>query len=281
MGRNIMSSAQEVKHIRLPRLEIDAKMAQEYLIRLIRYNLMDFLRLGESSWREHTHPLSFKGFREELLAELMEKLRERLEPVGIKRLNRVPIALFSREGLRMAVAGCLTGSETVLVSVLAVREGEKVNDVIAMLEETGAAGAGEGIYRGPLNIEDLLKLDPYQFEDLVLELFRSLGYRAEVTKRTSDGGIDIIAHHKPPGLSTELKIVIQCKRWKPDRKIGAREVRELADVVIREGASIGILITTSGYTKQALEERNAYEQRGILMELWDQDKILKALALKP
>ena len=281
MGRNIMASAQEAKHIKLPKLEIDAKTAQEYLIRLIRYNFMDFLRLGESSWREHTHSLSLKGFREELLAELMEKLRDSLELVGIKWLNRVPVALFSREGLRMAVAGCLTGSETVLVSVLAVKEGEKVNDVIAMLEETGAAGASEGISRAPLNIEDLLKLDPYQFEDLILELFRSLGYRAEVTKRTSDGGIDIVARHKPPGLSTELKIVIQCKRWKPDRKIGAREVRELADVVIREGASIGILITTSGYTKQALEERNAYERRGILMELWDRDKILKVLALKP
>jgi len=276
-----MASAQEAKHIKLPKLEIDAKTAQEYLIRLIRYNFMDFLRLGESSWREHTHSLSLKGFREELLAELMEKLRDSLELVGIKWLNRVPVALFSREGLRMAVAGCLTSSETVLMSVLAVKEGEKVDNIIAMLKETGAAGASEGIFRSPLNIEDLLKLDPYQFEDLVLELFRSLGYRAEVTKRTSDGGIDIIAHHKPPGLSTELKIVIQCKRWNPGRKIGAREVRELADVVIREGASIGVLITTSGYTKQALEERNAYEQRGILMELWDQGKILKALVLKP
>ena len=60
----------------------------------------------------------------------------------------------------------------------------------------------------------------------------SLGWSVEVTKASSDGGIDIY------GKDEELKsVAIQCKRWKA--RVGVTPVRELRGVGID---------TTSGWS---------------------------------
>src|SRR5713226_7587905 len=40
---------------------------------------------------------------------------------------------------------------------------------------------------------ELKRIGHRQFEELVAELFRGFGYDVELTKRTRDGGIDVIA----------------------------------------------------------------------------------------
>ena len=87
------------------------------------------------------------------------------------------------------------------------------------------------------------------FEEQVLRVVRGLGFVAERTKPTADGGIDIIARRAEPLLRG--KYIIQCKNW--TKPVGARVVRELYGVVMDEGASKGTLITTSRFTQPALE----------------------------
>jgi len=60
--------------------------------------------------------------------------------------------------------------------------------------------------------ELLSKLDTRQFEEVTAEIFRAKGFEVELTKRTRDGGKDIIAFHKDK-LGFKTKYLIECKHY--------------------------------------------------------------------
>lgn len=87
------------------------------------------------------------------------------------------------------------------------------------------------------------------FGKQVLAVVRGLGFVAERTKPTADGGIDIIARRADPLLRG--KYIMQCKNW--SKPVGEPVVREFYGVVTAERANKGILITTSRFSQPALE----------------------------
>lgn len=97
--------------------------------------------------------------------------------------------------------------------------------------------------------EQLLELDPLEFEMLVAELYKSLGYSVQLTKRSYDGGVDVIA--EKPETSQKEKLLIQCKRFKD--KVVVKDIRELLGVVSDGKATKGTLISTAFFTKAAIK----------------------------
>lgn len=87
------------------------------------------------------------------------------------------------------------------------------------------------------------------FEQEVLDLIRSMGFQATLTRTTGDGGIDIIAVNNEP--ITKGKYIIQCKDWR--NPVGEPVVRDLYGTMVSERANKGILITTSTFTTAALK----------------------------
>ena len=55
------------------------------------------------------------------------------------------------------------------------------------------------------------KLDPYRFEMFTAGLLQAMGYRAEVTPASGDGGVDVIASRDPLAIEPPI-IKVQCKR---------------------------------------------------------------------
>lgn len=117
---------------------------------------------------------------------------------------------------------------------------------------------------------NLENMDGLAFEKLIYNLFVKLGFRAQITKASGDGGIDIIANHD--GLVFKGTYLIQCKRWKS--KVGEPELRDLYGTVISENALKGILVTTSSFSRQAEEF-----SRGKNLELIDGPKLKELLEL--
>lgn len=97
--------------------------------------------------------------------------------------------------------------------------------------------------------KDIDKLDGIAFEDLVEKLISKMGFITERTKRSFDGGIDIVAINEQPLF--DGKYIIQCKRY--SKSIGEPILRDLYGVVNSEHANKGILITNSYFTKTAKE----------------------------
>lgn len=98
-------------------------------------------------------------------------------------------------------------------------------------------------------IVDFTKMDGYEFEDYISNLFRRLGFEVEATNYSNDGGVDLVATFNQPIFSG--KYIIQCKNW--TGPVGQPEVRDLYGVVMDQRANKGILITPSDYTQQAYD----------------------------
>ena len=94
---------------------------------------------------------------------------------------------------------------------------------------------------------NLAAMDWKEFEQLVrqvLELeFSKNGGEVRVTQASRDGGVDAVVFDPDPLRGG--KIVVQAKRY--TNTVGVAAVRDLYGTVINEGASSGILITTSDY----------------------------------
>jgi restriction endonuclease Mrr len=98
------------------------------------------------------------------------------------------------------------------------------------------------------NPQELFRLDPRQFEELVAEIWKRFGYVVELTSRTRDGGRDIIAIKQS---EASLRFLIECKRYSSSNRVGVGIVRELYGVKEDEKATKAILATTSTFTKTA------------------------------
>jgi restriction system protein len=96
---------------------------------------------------------------------------------------------------------------------------------------------------------NLMDLNPGEFEALIANLFEKMGLETRLTQASRDGGVDCVAYDPRPILGG--KVVIQAKRYK--NTVGVSAVRDLFGTVQNEGASKGILVTTSGYGKAAFE----------------------------
>ncbi len=90
-------------------------------------------------------------------------------------------------------------------------------------------------------------LEPLQFEELVLNIFKALGFKGELTPTTGDGGVDIELK-----ISNDSRIIAQCKRYQSEQSVSVKDVRELLGSMVHCNAKCGYFITTSYFTEQAI-----------------------------
>ena len=103
--------------------------------------------------------------------------------------------------------------------------------------------------------ERLFAVDPFQFEFLIADLLQKIGFEnIEVTARSGDKGIDIVANLTVGGV-TNVKTVVQVKRYKSANRISGSVVRELRGAA--EVDQRGLVITTSEFQKSARDEAMA------------------------
>lgn len=98
--------------------------------------------------------------------------------------------------------------------------------------------------------QDLMELTPTEFESFVQNLFARMGFEVKLFQAHGDGGIDCVAYDHPVRGG---KYVIQVKHY--TKTVPPAATRELYGVVRNEGATKGILITTSGSAKPAMSSR--------------------------
>jgi len=120
-----------------------------------------------------------------------------------------------------------------------------------------------------ISLSYLQKMGAYKFEEFMTEMFRRDGFKAKTTKKSGDGGIDILL------FRDGKKYLVQCKRYSDKNKVTAKDVRELNGVVNFEGATGAIFVTTSDYTAnaRAYERKNLILINGKALERWVQTGI--------
>ncbi|MEN3270848.1 MAG: restriction system protein [Pseudonocardia sp.] len=116
---------------------------------------------------------------------------------------------------------------------------------------------------------NLLELTPTEFESLIQNLFSRMGLDTKQTRPSRDGGVDCVAFDHRPIFGG--KVIIQAKRYRHTVDVSA--VRDLFGTLQNEGASKGILVTTSGYGPASYQFA-----AGKPLELLDGSNLLALLA---
>lgn len=101
------------------------------------------------------------------------------------------------------------------------------------------------------NPKFLREINPRKFEELIAEIFRQKGYEVQLTPKTRDGGKDIIAVYK--SIFGHQLFIIECKRYQEKTKVGVEMVRALYGVKVAEAYNQAILVTTSTFSKPAID----------------------------
>ena len=105
----------------------------------------------------------------------------------------------------------------------------------------------------------IYELSSQKFEELIADILSNHGFEVQLTKQTRDGGRDIVATYSTP--LTRVMTIVECKRYRADRKIGIEQIERFLYVVDRkDDASMGMFVTTSSFTEGAkiIEKQRPY-----------------------
>ncbi len=133
-----------------------------------------------------------------------------------------------------------------------------VTEVIQLKDETVAQSY-------ELIKDKIVALSPEEMEELVASILRAMGYKAKVSPKGPDRGVDVIA--SPDGLGlTQPRIKAEVKHR--SGAMGAPTIRGFIGA-LREGDS-GLFVSTGGFTKEARYEA---ERATIPLTLVDLDDL--------
>lgn len=134
-----------------------------------------------------------------------------------------------------------------------------------------AMAAASGLLDAALR-DDLLavlqQLSPQRFERLILDLLIAMDYgggdlaNGLMTKASGDGGIDGIIHEDALGLDA---VYIQAKRYAPENRVSRPDVQRFIGSLTGEGATKGVFVTTSDFSKDAQEYLTRVQHRVVLI----------------
>jgi len=153
-------------------------------------------------------------------------------------------------------------------------ETEEETTVIAISEQTPEESLDKAYQRIRKSLasellQKVVDLSPTFFERLVVELLVKMGYGGSIKDagkaigKSGDEGIDGTIKEDKLGLDI---IYIQAKRWKPGNVVGRPELHKFIGALAGQGAKKGIFITTSTFTKEALDYTPKNETKIVLID---------------
>ncbi|WP_028007920.1 restriction endonuclease [Solimonas flava] len=109
-------------------------------------------------------------------------------------------------------------------------------------------------------LENLKRVSPLHFENIVLDVLHALGYGAsrndlQRVGGSGDGGIDGVISLDKLGLE---KVYVQAKRWK-ESAVGRPDLQAFYGALAGQKAKRGVFITTSSFTPQAQDFAKSVE----------------------
>lgn len=113
----------------------------------------------------------------------------------------------------------------------------------------------------------MLEQTPEFFEQLVLDVLQAMGYggsREDAPQRlgrSGDEGVDGVIREDRLGLDL---IYVQAKRW--TNVVGRPEIQRFFGALHGRRATKGVFITTSGFSREALEYAEGVSPRVILVD---------------
>ena len=181
----------------------------------------------------------------QISARGLETLQHNQQPINLKYLKQFEDYSYGRAGNiknddeQVKASEALTPSEQIETGYQRIRE-ELEDELLTKIKEAS----------------------PAFFERLVVELLVTMGYggsrkdAGQTLGRSGDGGIDGLINEDRLGLDT---VYLQAKRW--ESVVGRPEIQKFAGALQGQRAKKGVFITTSSFSKEAIEYVSLIENR--------------------
>lgn len=114
-------------------------------------------------------------------------------------------------------------------------------------------------------------LHPRLYEQTVASVFRDLGFDAEATAYSNDGGIDIVLRRGGERIGVQVK--------RRQRSIEVEQIRSFFGALMLGGFTRGIFVSTSKFQPGAIRAAGSAGQMLMPIELIDPDRFLDILGI--
>ncbi|MEK6260883.1 MAG: restriction endonuclease [Planctomycetota bacterium] len=88
-----------------------------------------------------------------------------------------------------------------------------------------------------------------QLEQILERVFKDFGFNVTLTREGKDGGRDLILRWR--AVDGERVILVELKHWRSGQRVKKGPVEKFTQVVLRDGAEKGVLLSTSGFASNA------------------------------
>ncbi len=186
----------------------------------------------------------------------LDTLKKNLHRVDAKYLRQFPVFL---EFQKASQNDNDTEEETTVIAVSEQTPEESLDKAYQRIRKSLASEL----------LQNVVDLSPTFFERLVVELLVKMGYGGSIKDagkaigKSGDEGIDGTIKEDKLGLDI---IYVQAKRWRPGNVVGRPELHKFVGALAGQGAKKGIFITTSNYTKEALDYTPKNETKIVLID---------------
>jgi restriction system protein len=182
-------------------------------------------------------------------------LKNNPSQIDVRYLKQFPEFLAFINNKNMKTNGETNTSEEII---------EKTNQTPQEILETSYQSLKQDLAQEIL--ERIKKSPPKFFENLVVDLLIAMGYggsrkdAGQAIGQVGDGGIDGIIKEDKLGLDA---IYLQAKRW--EGTVSRPDIQGFAGALIGKKARKGIFITTSNFSRQAIDYANGIENLKIIL----------------
>ena len=137
---------------------------------------------------------------------------------------------------------------------------EKIDAIITEIEDNLAADL----------LDQLQKSSPSFFEKVVVDVLSSMGYgfdesAGKVIGKPGDDGVDGLINQDVLGLE---RVYFQAKRYQSDNTISSEAIRSFTGALNVQQAQKGLFVTTSTFSKRAIETAEKVPQRMSQLKLY-------------
>jgi restriction system protein len=152
-----------------------------------------------------------------------------------------------------------------------IADDQTPDDLMRQTNETIHIALGNEI------LDRLRTSKPAFFERVVVQLLLAMGYGGTLAQagkaigKSGDNGVDGVIDQDTLGLD---RVYVQAKRYAEDTTVGAGDIRDFFGSLDMHKATKGLFVTTSSFTKAAMETAEKLGKRIVLIDGRDLTKLM-------
>lgn len=187
---------------------------------------------------------------------------------GVYKINDIGLQLLEKYGLKLdskithtldAYVEYKANLKKVKAGSDSINQNEQITNASDIVENISSSASDYNSEIQTQLLNKVKKEDPSFFELLVSDLLSKMGYKgkngsAVVTQKSHDGGVDGIINQDALGTST---VYIQAKRY-DGHNVQSPEIKTFFGTLESKHANRGVFITTSDFSKEALNLANIF-----------------------